>query len=58
MATCEMIAITTKRRYRIRLNHSNDKAAETSPSAAATRASNAEISVSFFSTVSRELSVS
>ena len=53
-----MIAITTKRHYRIRLNHSSDKTAETSPSAAATRANNAEISVSFFSTVSRELSVS
>jgi hypothetical protein len=42
----------------IRLNQSSDKPAETTTSAAATIANSAEISVSFFSTVSLELGVS
>ena len=42
----------------IRLNHNSDSVAETSASAAATSASRPEISVSFFSTVRRELSFS
>ncbi len=44
--------------HKIRLNQSSDKLAETSASAAATSASKPDISVSFFSTVSLELSVS
>jgi hypothetical protein len=44
--------------YKIRLNHSNDKVAESKASAAAAKARSPEISVSFFSTASRELRVS
>jgi hypothetical protein len=44
--------------YRIRLNHSSDRLADSKASAAAAMARRAEISVSFFSTVRRELSVS
>ena len=43
---------------RIRLNQSSESPADSSASAAAAIAHSAEISVSFFSTVSRELSVS
>ena len=43
--------------YKIRLNQSSDSPADSSISAAAPSAKRAEISVSFFSTVSRELSV-
>ena len=43
---------------RIRLNQSSDRPADSSASAAAASANSAETSVSFFSTVSRELSVS
>ena len=42
---------------RIRLNHSSDKPADSSASTDATSASKPEISVSFFSTVRRELKV-
>jgi hypothetical protein len=44
--------------YKIRLNHTSDSAAEISARAAAAIANSAEISVSFFSTVSLELSAS
>ena len=43
---------------RIRLNHNSDKAAEVMASTAASKASKAEISISFFSTTMRELSFS
>ena len=43
--------------YRMRLNQSSERPAEASASAAAASAKSAEISVSFFSTVSFELSV-
>ena len=45
------------RPQRIRLNQSSDSPADSSASTAAPSANSAEISVSFFSTVSRELSV-
>ena len=44
--------------YMIRLNHNTDSAAAEIANTAAIKASKPEISVSFFSTVSRELSVS
>ena len=43
---------------RIRLNHSSDKPADSRASTEAASASKPEISVSFFSTVRRELKVS
>ena len=46
-----------QQRQRIRLNHSSDKPADSSASTDATSASKPEISVSFFSTVRRELKV-
>ena len=44
--------------HMIRLNHNTDSAAAVMANAAASKASKPEISVSFFSTVSRELKVS
>ena len=44
--------------YRMRLNQSKDRPADNRASAAAAIAKSAEISVSFFYTVRRELSVS
>jgi hypothetical protein len=44
--------------YKIRLNHSNDKAADAIAITAAATASRLEISTSFFCTIMRELSFS
>lgn len=53
-ATCAALAAA----YRIRLNQSSDKDADSSARTAAASARSPDISVSFFSTASRELRVS